>query len=348
MEKYLKLKKIQKDLLLNTKLSLLEVKTKKDNVFKKDSDYIYIGENKYSLEDLVINKIPITEEICKVFEDELLLLKDKMYFNLNNKLDMIKDINNKIKQIESLTKLVMSYKNDKVLEVLNAIRNEYKNILEYVIVYSDNLVLKNHNILFFNGERTILDNNEYTIKEISRNYKIEIEFSRRHLSYVVFNDVLKTLDSFKISFVDGTTQVKFVKEFLLSSKYIDVENNVSKIIIEGIGAKEIVNDIQICVGKNITNMNRGCAILECDFSKIKITNSYLISAHDDIKVFLWKKKEVDYKLPYNEFKFKYYDLNKLLKTNENIEIDLLDNYLICFVETNHSILSEIKIYGVDR
>lgn len=348
MEKYLSIKNLQKDFLLNTKSSLSKIKTKKDIVFKKDNEFIYIGENKYSLEDLVINKIPITEEICKVFEDELLLLKDKIYFYINNKLDMINDITNKIQQIESLTELVMSYRNNKVLEVLNAIRNEYKNILEYIVVYSDNLLLKNHNILFFNGERTILESDNYTVTELSRNYKIEIEFKRTFLSYVVFNDVLKTIDSFKIAFIDGTTQVKFVKEFLLSSKYIDVENNVSKIIIEGIGAKEIIKDIQICVGKNKTNMNRGCTILECDFSKIKITNSYLISAHDDIKVFLWKKNEVDYKLPYNEFKFKYYDLNKLIKTNENIEIDLLDNYLICFVETNHSILSEIKIYGVDR
>jgi hypothetical protein len=348
MEKYLKIKNLHKDILLNTKSSLLDIKKKKDIVFNIDNEYICIGENKYYLEDLVINKIPITEELCKTFEDELLLIKDKMYFHLNNKLDMIKDITNKIKQIETLTELVMSYRNDKVLDVLKAIRNEYKNILEYIVVYSDNLLLKNHNILFFNGERELLNNNDYTIKEVSRNYKIEIEFKRRFLSYVVFNDILKTIDSFKITFIDGTTQVKFIREFLLSSKYIDVENNVSKIIIEGIGAKEIIKDIQICVGKNKTNMNRGCTILECDFSKIKITNSYLISAHEDIKIFLWKKTETDYKLPYNEFKLKYYDLNKLVKTNESIEIDLLDNYLICFIETNHSILSEIKIYGVDK
>lgn len=347
MEKYLTIKNLQKDILLNTKSSLLDIKTKKDIIFKKDNEFIYIGENKYSLEDLVINKIPITEELCKVFEDELLLLKDKMYFNIINKLDMVNDITNKIQQIESLTELVMSYKNNKVLEVLNTIRNEYSNILEYILIYSDNLVLKNHNILFYNGERTILNSSEYTVKEISRNYKIEIEFKRRFLSYVVFNDILKTIDSFKVAFIDGTTQVKYVKEFLLGSKYIDVENNVSKIIIEGIGAKEITKDIQICVGKNKTNMNRGCAILDCDFSKIKITNNYLISAHEDIKIFLWKKTEVDYKLPYNEFKLKYYDLNKLVKTNKSIEIDLLDNYLICFIETNHYILSEIKIYGVD-
>ena len=348
MEKYLKIKNLHKDILLNTKSSLLDIKKKKDIVFNRNNEYICIGENKYSLEDLVINKIPITEELCKTFEDELLLIKDKMYFHLKNKLDMIKDITNKIKQIETLTELVMSYRNDKVLEVLNVIRNEYKNILEYVVIYSDNLILKNHNILFFNGERELLNSNDYTIKELSRNYKIEIEFKRRFLSYVVFNDILKTIDSFKITFIDGTTQVKFIREFLLSSKYIDVENNVSKIIIEGIGAKEIIKDIQICVGKNKTNMNRGCTILECDFSKIKITNSYLISAHEDIKIFLWKKTETDYKLPYNEFKLKYYDLNKLVKTNESIEIDLLDNYLICFIETNHSILSEIKIYGVDK
>ena len=348
MKNYLKLKTIHKDLLMNTKHSLKNIKIKKENVFKKDNEFIYIGENKYSLEDLVINKIPITEELCKSLEDELLLLKDKMYFYLNNKSDLVKEITEKIKILEKLTDDIMNCRNSKVLDVLKAIRNEYKNILEYIVVYSDNLLLKNHNILFFNGERELLDNNDYTIKELSRNYKIEIEFKRRFLSYVVFNDILKTIDSFKITFIDGTTQVKFVKEFLLSSKYIDVENNVSKIIIEGIGAKEIIKDIQICVGKNKTNMNRGCTILECDFSKIKITNSYLISAHEDIKIFLWKKTEIDYKLPYNEFKLKYYDLNKLVKTNESIEIDLLDNYLICFIETNHSILSEIKIYGVDK
>lgn len=347
MEKYLKIKNIHKDILTNTSSSLVDIKTKKEKVFNRDNDYIYIGENKYSLEDFIINKIPITKELIKSIEDELILLKDKIYFYLNNKRDLIKSIKDKIKQIEILTELVMSYKNDKVLEVLNTIRQEYKNILEYTIIYSDNLIIKNHSMLFFNGERTLLNQDEIVTKELSLNYKIELNISRRFLSYIMFNDTLKTLDTFKISFIDGTTQVKFVKEFLLKDKYIDINKNVSKIIIEGIGAKEICKNIQICVGRNKTNMNRGCIVLDCDFSKIKITNYTLISAHQDIKVFLWKKSDVDFKLPYNEFKLKYYDLNKSVDTNKSIEINLLDNYLICFAETNHSILSEIKIYGVD-
>lgn len=347
LKEHLEVKNIHKDIILNTVSKLATIIETKDEVFKKNDEYIWIGEEKYDLEELMLNKIPLTDNIIKTIEDELMLIKERFLFSLKYKNDKIDEINNKLEELEQLTNQVLSNRNAKVIDILNVISNSYQNILTLDTLYTDNLELSNGNYLFFNGERTLLNKNQYKVNEVSQNYRIEITISRAYLSYVVFNDILKTLDTFKVYFIDGTTQVKFVKEFLLQDKIIEVNGNVTKIIIEGLGAAEICNDIKICVGKNQTNMNRGIAVVDCDFSKVKIANYYHISAHEDIKIFLWKKDEVDFQLPYNDFKEKYYLLEKLVDTNISTTANLIDNYLVLFIESNLPMLNQIKIYGTD-
>lgn len=348
LKDFFKTKNRHKDIILNLSTSMSELPKSKEQVFKINGDYIYIGENKYNIEDLLLNKIPLTDDLMQTLEDELQLIVYKFLYSKKKKLDLITYVNNKIKELDKLSNLVLSNRNHNVIDILNVINNSYKNIVTTKIVYSDNVILNNNDYLFYNGERTILNNKQYKINELSQNYKVEINFSRSHLSYISFNDTLKTLDTFKIYFIDGSTQVKFVKEFNLSDKLIQVEKTCTKIIIEGLGSSEITNNPIICVGKSKTNLNRGVAVIECDFSKLKIANRYHISAHDEIKIFLWKKEDVDFSLPYNEFKSKYYSLEKLVNTNESTDINLMDNYLVSFIETNISILKQIKIYGVDQ
>ena len=56
---------------------------------------------------------------------------------------------------------------------------------------------------------------------------------------------------------------------------------------------------------------------------------------------------MDFLLPYSEFKNKYYLLENLVDTNVKTDVNLIDNYLVAFIDTNNSLLNEIKIYGVD-
>ena len=347
LKDFFKTKNIHKDIILNLSTSLSDINIKKDKVFKTNNEYIYIGEKKYLLEDLVLNKIPLSEEVIHTLEEELHTIVYKFLYAKNSKKDMISQIDNKIKLINDLTNQIYKNRNHKVIDILNVMSNSYKNIVTTNIVYADNVLLDKENYLFFNGERTILNDRQYKINELSKNYKVEITFSRSHLSYISLNDTLKTLDTFKVYFIDGSTQVKFVKEFKLSDKVIQVEHTCTKIIIEGLGASEITNNPIICVGRNQTNSNRGIAVIECDFSKFKIADRYNISTHEDIKIFAWKKEEVDFLLPYNEFKAKYYLLEKLVDVNTPTNVNLIDNYLVLFIETNNSNLKQIKIYGVD-
>lgn len=348
LKEFFKTKNRHKDIILETSTSMSEITEQKEKVFKMDKEFIYIGEDKFQLEDFVLGKIPITDNLIKTLEDELYRIKNRFLYAINYKKDMINFIDKKISELDTLIDTVMSNRNSKVIEILNVINNSYKNIINLNTVYTDNILLDKSDYLFFNGERTILSKSQYSIKEVSQNYKVEIEFSKNYLSYIVLNDTLKTLDTFKVYFINGSTQVKFVKEFLLSDKVIEVNGTCTKIIIEGIGASEISSDIKICIGKNQTNMNRGIVVVDCDFSKVKIADNYHISAHEDIKIFAWKKEEVDFLLPYNYFKAKYYLLEKLVDINTSTNVNLIDNYLVLFIETNNSILKQIKIYGVDE
>ena len=347
LKEYYSIKNRHKDMILNSSTSLSEIPKQKDKIFKIKKDYIYIGEDKFLVEDFLLNKIPITDNIVKTIEDELHIIVYRFLYAKKYKKDKINIINRKISELDNLINKVLSNRNNKVLDVLNVVKNSYKNILTSEAVYLDNVLIDKNNYLFFNGERTILNRKQYKTNELSSNYKVEINFSRAHLSYVAFNDTLKTLDTFKVYFIDGNTQTKFVKEFNLSEKLIQVEKPCTKIIVEGIGASEITNELIICVGKNQTNSNRGVVILECDFSKTKIADRYHLSAHDDIKIFSWKKEDVDFLLPYNEFKARYYSLDKIVDTNTATDVNLIDNYLVAFIETNNSSLKQIKIYGVD-
>lgn len=348
MNKYLNIKEIHKNLIINNKnINYKKIKEFKEHVFKKDNYYIYIGENKFSLEDLVLNKIPINKDVINSLEDESIILYNKFIFKIKEQLDLKDNLIRNIKLIDKKTKEIISYKNLKVDDLINIIKNQFNNIIPMINIFSDNVELYKNKILFKNGTRIILNNNEITIKELSPNYKVEIIFDRYYLSYVLLDDVLNTLDTFKIYFIDGTTQVKFIEDFSIKNKFINVNTNVNKIIIEGIGAKEICNDIKVCVGKNISNINEGCVVFEPDYTKTKITENIYIDSHEDIDFFIWDKSDVDFKLEYKDFKSTYYDFNKIIYKYKKIKIDLKDKYLIAFFKTNHSVLNEIKVYGVD-
>lgn len=295
----------------------------------------------------MLGKIKITDDLVKDIEHELSIIVDKFRYSIKCKKDLINELDSKNKYLDYLIKETMNSKNDKVIDVLNVINKDYKNIVKFNITYTDNISTSNGNYIFTNGERTLLNDNEISINEISRNYKIELNINRAYLSYMVFNDSLKTIDTFRVYFIDGNTQVYFVKEFSPKDKIIEINKNCTKIIVEGIGAREICTDTKICVGKNKTNTNRGVVVLECDFSKVKVSNYYHISCHDDIKVFICKKSNMDFLLPYSEFKNKYYLLENLVDTNVKTDVNLIDNYLVAFIDTNNSLLNEIKIYGVD-
>ena len=347
LEDYFITKNRHKDILLSSSASLSRVPINKEKVFKIIGDYIYIGEEKFLLEDLLLNKIPLTDNVLETIEAELQNIVYKFIYSKKYKQDLINTLDRKMEFLDKLITNVLSNRNDKVIDVLSIINHSYKNLVTTKTMYLDNILLDKNDYLFFNGERIILGKSQYKINELSQNYKVEIVFPKGFVSYVSFNDILKTLDTFKIYFINGSTQVKFVKEFNLSEKVIQVNKTCTKIIVEGLGASEITNDIILCIGENQTNSNRGIAVLECDFSKSKIMENYHISAHDDIKIFAWKKEEVDFMLPYNEFKAKYYSLDKLVDTNIKTNVNLIDNFLVLFVETDNFNLKQIKIYGVD-
>lgn len=230
LEDYFITKNRHKDILLSSSASLSRVPINKEKVFKITGDYIYIGEEKFLLEDLLLNKIPLTDNVLETIEAELQNIVYKFVYSKKYKQDLINTLDRKIEFLDKLITNVLSNRNDKVIDVLSIINHSYKNLVTTKTVYLDNILLDKNDYLFFNGERTILGKSQYKINELSQNYKVEIVFPKGFVSYVSFNDILKTLDTFKIYFINGSTQVKFVKEFNLSEKVIQVNKTCTKII----------------------------------------------------------------------------------------------------------------------
>lgn len=350
-KKYIKVKNNQKDLLVGTSSSNIISSEIIDKVFKIENGNIIIGNDVIELERLYLNKVNLDENIICSVEKEISLLHKKIQLMVKNKEEQLDFINKKIKEVKEAIDHAIGLRNKSVYDVIGVINNSFSNIITKNIIFSDNLNIFNAKYSFLSGERTILDSSKYEIIEHSANYKIEIKLKNRNfINYIMFNDSLKTIDTFKVQFLDSNTTVKEIKEVDINvSPLVTAEISCNRIVIEGIGAREIVSNFKICIGKNNYNYNRAIAIYECDFSNNKLSENFLFKCNDDIKIFLYPKKDfiLDESFTYQEFKEKYYLIENIVRTDVSSIVNLQDNYIICFLETSNDILQELKIYGVD-
>lgn len=350
-KKYIKVKNNQKDSLVGTSSSNIIFSEIIDKVFKIENGNIIIGNDVIELERLYLNKVNLDENIICSVEKEISLLHKKIQLMVKNKEEQLDFINKKIKEVKEAIDHAIGLRNKSVYDVIGVINNSFSNIITKNIIFSDNLNIFNAKYSFLSGERTILDSSKYEIIEHSANYKIEIKLKNRNfINYIMFNDSLKTIDTFKVQFLDSNTTVKEIKEVDINvSPLVTAEISCNRIVIEGIGAREIVSNFKICIGKNNYNYNRAIAIYECDFSNNKLSENFLFKCNDDIKIFLYPKKDfiLDESFTYQEFKEKYYLIENIVRTDVSSIVNLQDNYIICFLETSNDILQELKIYGVD-
>lgn len=350
-EKYIRVKNEQKDFLVGTSSSNIIIKNIVEKIFKIENGNIIIGNDAIELERLYLNKVNLDENIICSVEKEISLLHKKIQLMVKNKEEQLEFIDNKIKEIKEAIDYAIGLRNKSVYDVIGVINNSFSNIITKNIIFSDNLNTFNGKYSFLSGERTILENNSYEIIEHSANYKLEIKLKNRNfINYIMFNDSLKTIDTFKVQFLDSNTTVKEIKEVDINiSPLITANISCNRVVIEGVGAREIVSNFKICVGKNNYNYNRAISVYECDFSNNKLSENFLFKCNDDIKIFLYPKKEfvLDESLTYQEFKEKYYLIENIVRTDISSAVNLQDNYIMCFLETNNDILQELKIYGVD-
>lgn len=349
-EMYLDIKNVQKSEILGTAIDTKPVYDK-EVIFNKDDETITIGNEKISLEKFFLNKLPISDELLSAIEKEARTIFNKAVLTLKNKEEQLAIVNDKITEVKKAIDYIVSLRNKSVYDVIGVINNNLTNIISKDLLFIDNLNVFNGRYSFLTGERIILEDTGYEIIEHSSNYKLEIKLKHKnYINYILFNDSLKTNDHFKVSFMSVNSTLKEVKDLDVNNDpFLKVDINCDRILVEGVGAREIISNIKICIGRNNFNFNRAMAIYECDFEKSKLPNEFLFKCHDDIKIFTTPKKgfEINNLFTYQEFKEKFYLLENIVRTDVSEFINLQDNYLVCFVETGHETLQELKIYGVD-
>lgn len=344
-------KNSHKDSILGTSTALNEVAEVKNKVFEIKNSKIILNNSIIDIEALYLNKVELTEDILVDIEKETRELYNKINYLVKMKIEQSEKLTYEIKQISDSIDYIMSLRNKSVNDIVGVINNNLTNIISKDILFFDNLNTSNGRYVFLTGERYILSNDEIEIIEHSSNYKIELKIKNRNfINYILFNDSLKTYDTFKISFMSSNTTVKEVLEVNVNENpFVEASISADRIIVEGVGAREIVSSSKICVGRNIYNYNRALAIYECDFEKSKLPSEFLFKAHEDVKAFLIPKKgfEINELWTYQEFKERYFLLENIIKKDVSKYINLQDNYVVCFIETSHEMLEELKIYGVD-
>lgn len=351
INKFFEIKNNQQKLLTKNSFKTLTRSENKESLFPREKDKLQIGNKKFEIEKLLLNKIKISNELVEDIVHELrqLYLKEVQLY-LKNK-GLLEEIINKTKTIDKKITEAISLKNNSVKDILNVISNKYKNIISKQIIFKDNLNISNSKYTFLNGERVILDNDEFSINEISENYKVEINFkNKKFLDYILLNDKLHTSDLFKVYFMNGEEIIKVIDEISVNENPFILSNvSCNKIIVTGFGAREVVTDIKICAGRNTLGSNKAVCIFECDFTRSKLPTLFLFNCNEDIKIFLHNKKEfsLNEKFTYEQFKEKYYDVENNIKINSAQKLNLQDNVIVAFIETTKNFLQEIKIYGVD-
>ena len=347
---FLNIKNEQKNNIFGIDIPMM-TEVAKETLFRVDDKNIYFNGEPIDLEKFLLDKIQLNDYILKTIEDEAKILENKMTFLLKSKEDKLYEIKNKNKILEKYINDSVMLKNQKINDVVGVINGKYTNIIPSIKVYNDNINILNNKYSFIDGERFLLNKNSYKIIESIPNEKMEIIIKdKTYINYILFNNILETLDNFEVRIFEDNKEVYSNKELNIS-KYplLEIDSKVTKIILKGVGTRAIMSDVVICGGKKIYDLNRGVVVYEADFSETKLPNFYHINCNDDIKVFFTNKKEFnrDNLLTYQEFKEKYFLIEKNALINKKIELDLQNNFLIAFVETERNALSSIKIYGVD-
>lgn len=348
INKFLEIKRTQKDIIKKTK-TIYE----KDYLIKKlfpiSNNLIKIGEKEYELEELLLNKIKLDENINKTILRE--------FENINSKLDYVikekKYLTNKIDRIElelnSNIKKLYDLKNNNAYKLIFAFEEKFSSVIAFNEIFSDNIITTNNCYFFCNGERYILNEDEYEKNIISNNYKAEIIINKsKFINYIFTEESYKTNETFKIHFLYQGENFKTIKEYNPNNyKEIELNHKCDKIIIEGFSLNSIINNFKICVGRSNTNINRGVIVLEADITKTKLQDKFIFKSHNDIKCFCVNKNEFKKLNEYSEFKANYFRPESEVIKNKEVEVDLVDSYLVLFIESDINIIKKISMYGVD-
>ena len=76
-------------------------------------------------------------------------------------------------------------------------------------------------------------------------------------------------------------------------------------------------------------------------------DKFVLKAHDDIRCFYINKNDFKKLDEYSEFKINYFKPENEIIKNKEIEVDLVDGYLVLFIESDINIIKKISMYGVD-
>lgn len=348
LNKFIEIKNFQKDIIKNSSTYFNKNNYKK-KLFPIINNFIKIGEQEYDIEEILLDKIKLDENIKKNLLHEYEETYNKIDFIIKNKKEKINNLNKIIYELENNIDKLSKLKNNNAYKLLFAFDELYKSVIIFNTIFKDNITENNDTYCFNNGERYILSKEEYKNNIISSNYKAEIILNKsKYINYVFTEESYKTNETFKINFLYQGDNFKTIKEFIPSeNKDIIVNNRCDKIIIEGFSLNSILNNFKVCAGKSNTNINRGIIVLEADVTKIKLQDKFILKSHEDIKCFSINKKEYKEFDNYTDFKLNYYKPENEIQNNKVSNIDLVDSYLILFIETDINILNKISMYGVD-
>lgn len=348
LDKFIEIRNFQKDIIKNSSTYFNKNNYKK-KLFPINNNFIKIGEKEYDIEEILLDKVQLDENLKISILQEYEYIYNKIDYIIKSKIEKINELNKIIYELDNNINKLSVLKNNNAYKLLFAFDELYKSVIIFNTIFKDNIIENNDTYCFNNGERYILSKDEYKNNIISPNYKAEIILNKsKYINYIFTEESYKTNESFKLNFLYQGDNFKTIKEFIPSeNKDIVVNNRCDKIIIEGFSLNSILNNFKICSGKSNTNLNRGIIVLEADVTKIKLQDKFILKSHKDIKCFFVNKKEYKEYDNYNDFKLNYYKPENEIQNNKVSNIDLVDSYLILFIETDINILNKISMYGVD-
>lgn len=353
LSKFLSLKSEQKDVIDGLDHKQYDVNSTKEILFSKDKDIIYIGGKAISIADLYLRRIPLDDHILTAVLNEATLLVNKKEQLLKQKRDFLNSLKSKSSKLENMINDAIGNRDTSLDDVTRVVQGDYENIIGYKILDSHNMTKINSEFAFKHGESKFLEPSEIFLTETISNKRMEMKFNKGYfVNFLVFNNILKTTDTYTIHVMDGESRVKVISNLDLSQEnLVEIEESSDRIIVEGLGAREVVAKIQVCAGKKkMDALNKAFCLIECDLTKVKVPENFYLNIHEDARIFLWNKNEVGtiVDTDYQTYKSKFYDMDKMLELKVSHNIKSLDNsYLAIFIESEHKKIEELKIFGME-
>ena len=151
--KFLEIKRIQKDVVKNSK-TIYDKSYLTEKLFPISNNFIKIGEKEYDLEEVLLNKIKLDNNINKSILKEFENIYYKLDYIIKEKKEFINKLNGLELELNLNTNKLYNLKNNNAYKLLFAFDEKFSSIINFNEIFSDNIKFTN-DCYFFAMEKDI-------------------------------------------------------------------------------------------------------------------------------------------------------------------------------------------------